>query len=72
MSPDGSPIVGWSPRIEGLFHITGMCGQGFMLGPGMGELAARSIAGTLSAADRDALAFFAPDRPFAAVGEALK
>eukprot|EP01029_Cantina_marsupialis_P029122 TRINITY_DN779828_c0_g1_i1.p1 TRINITY_DN779828_c0_g1~~TRINITY_DN779828_c0_g1_i1.p1 ORF type:complete len:412 (+),score=124.94 TRINITY_DN779828_c0_g1_i1:170-1405(+) len=43
MSPDGSPLVGWNKEIEGLFHATAMCGQGFMLGPGLGETVARTI-----------------------------
>ena len=72
MSPDGSPIVGWSPEIEGLFHITGMCGQGFMLGPGMGELAARMITGNESRQDKDAIDIFSPGRQFAEAREALK
>lgn len=72
MSPDGSPIVGWSPDIGGLFHITGMCGQGFMLGPGMGELAARMISGTASRQDQAAMDIFSPARQFSEVREELK
>ena len=72
MSPDGSPIVGWSPTIEGLFHATGMCGQGFMLGPGMGELAARMITGSESPQDADAITIFSPARQFSEDHEALK
>ncbi len=72
MSPDGSPIVGWSPDIEGLFHITGMCGQGFMLGPGMGELAARMITGSASQQDQVAIDIFSPARPFSEIREVLK
>lgn len=72
MSPDGSPIVGWSPHIDGLFHVAGMCGQGFMLGPGIGELAARAIAGSESDTDRQTLAIFSPGRRFEEVRETLK
>ncbi len=36
MTPDGNPIVGLSREIENLFIVGGMCGQGFMLGPGLG------------------------------------
>jgi glycine/D-amino acid oxidase-like deaminating enzyme len=72
MSPDGSPIVGWSHEIEGLFHVTGMCGQGFMLGPGMGELAAGMISGTATDQDQAAMDIFSPARPFSEVREALK
>ena len=72
MSPDGSPIVGWNPQIEGLFHITGMCGQGFMLGPGIGELAARMIVGDVAEGDREAIERFSPAREFAQTSETLK
>jgi sarcosine oxidase subunit beta len=71
MSPDGSPVVGWSPEIKGLLHITGMCGQGFMLGPGMGELAARMITGSASLDDKAAITIFSPARSFSEGREAL-
>jgi len=53
MTPDGSPIAGWNREVTGLAHITGMCGQGFMLGPGMGEIVARLV--TNESTDNDAL-----------------
>ena len=43
MTPDGFPIVGKIKEIENYIHAVGMCGQGFMLGPGLGELIARII-----------------------------
>jgi len=43
MTPDGSPLVGWSREIEGYLMAIGMCGQGFMLGPGIGELISRMV-----------------------------
>lgn len=39
MTPDGFPIVGKSGDI--FINAIGMCGQGFMLGPGLGELITR-------------------------------
>lgn len=36
MTPDGSPIVDQVEHIKGLYLAVGMCGQGFMLGPGIG------------------------------------
>ena len=39
MTPDGSPIVGRSRELEGYIHAVGMCGQGYMLGPGVGQAA---------------------------------
>jgi sarcosine oxidase subunit beta len=37
MTPDGVPIVGNVNAIEGLTLAVGMCGQGFMLGIGVGQ-----------------------------------
>lgn len=46
MTPDGNPIVGPAPNVKGLFLGIGMCGQGFMLGPGVGQsLASLAIHG---------------------------
>ncbi len=44
MTPDGVPIVDNVPQIKGLTLAVGMCGQGFMLGPSVGqEVAALAI-----------------------------
>jgi len=72
MSPDGAPLVGWNSSVQGLFHVTGMCGQGYMLGPGIGEVAARAITGTGRSDDDAILQEFSPDRPFGGGEEALK
>lgn len=37
MTPDGVPIIDNVEAVEGLTLAVGMCGQGFMLGPGVGE-----------------------------------
>lgn len=37
MTPDGIPIVGPLPQVAGVMLAIGMCGQGFMLGPGVGR-----------------------------------
>ncbi len=71
MSPDGSPLVGWNNELEGLLHTTGMCGQGFMLGPGVGEVAARLISGKSTEEDDIILQGFSPYRSFG-TEEALK
>jgi len=71
MTPDGSPIVGWSREVEGLLLAVGTCGQGFMLGPGLGELLARIVAGGLQAEDEEVLGALSPYRQFAGM-EALK
>jgi sarcosine oxidase subunit beta len=36
MTPDGVPIMDEVREIEGLYLAVGMCGQGYMLGPGVG------------------------------------
>ena len=62
MTPDGSPIVGWSRRVQGVLAAVGMCGQGFMLGPGLGELIDRMVREALTAEDREVLESLSPDR----------
>lgn len=37
-TPDGFPIIGYTKEISNLFLAVGMCGQGFMLGPGVGKM----------------------------------
>jgi len=71
MSPDGAPLVGWNRNVKRLFHVTGMCGQGYMLGPGIGEVAAREITGTGIDGDDVILKEFSPGRRFGGE-EALK
>ncbi|MFB3909339.1 MAG: NAD(P)/FAD-dependent oxidoreductase [Candidatus Eisenbacteria bacterium] len=71
MTPDGSPIVGWSQEIEGYLHAVGMCGQGYMLGPGVGSLVARMVTRSLEAEDEEILQELSPYRRFAGE-EALK
>ena len=43
----------------------GMCGQGLMLGPGLGELIARTVKGSLTKEDQEVLAILSPHRQFA-------
>ena len=71
MTPDGSPLIGWNREIKGLFHATGMCGQGLMLAPGIAETAARTVAGRPNEADDLILGEFSPYRRFK-MEEALK
>jgi sarcosine oxidase subunit beta len=44
MTPDGVPVCGSVEGVPGLYLATGMCGQGFMLGPGIGRNMAEYIA----------------------------
>lgn len=64
MTPDGAPLVGWAKELKGLLLAVGMCGQGYMIGPGLGEILAHLIKGDLSAKDRQLLSFLSPYRKF--------
>jgi sarcosine oxidase subunit beta len=71
MTPDGSPIVGRSPELEGYIDAIGMCGQGYMLGPGVGALVARLATDSLRSGDAAILEELSPSRVFGGA-EALK
>jgi sarcosine oxidase subunit beta len=64
MTPDGLPIVGESREVPGFVLAVGMCGQGFMLGPGLSELLLRIVRKSLDDTDRDTLSYFSPYRDF--------
>lgn len=63
MTPDGFPIID-EAKVSGFFNVVGMCGQGFMLGPGIGELVARMVNKTPSEEDMKILESFKADRDF--------
>jgi sarcosine oxidase subunit beta len=71
MTPDGSPVVGRSAALEGYVDAVGMCGQGYMLGPGVGALVSRMVTKTLTADDESILYELRPGREFGGV-EKLK
>lgn len=64
MTPDGFPIVGRAREVDGYIHAVGMCGQGYMLGPGVGALLARMVQDTLTPEDKDVLGELSPYREF--------
>jgi sarcosine oxidase subunit beta len=64
MTPDGLPVVGTAPELKGYVHAVGMCGQGYMLGPGLGHLLVRLVQGTLREIDEEVLRGLRPDRAF--------
>ncbi len=64
MTPDGAPLVGWAREVEGLLLAVGMCGQGFMIGPGLGEMLAHIVKGDLAERDRDIIKYLSPYRKF--------
>jgi sarcosine oxidase subunit beta len=71
MTPDGSPVLGWSKTVEGYVHAEGMCGQGFMLGPGVAAVLSRMVRGAETAEDEQILDELRPTREFGG-DEALK
>lgn len=73
MTPDGSPIVGRAPGVDGLILGVGMCGQGFMLGPGVGMNLASLVAHDRPIIERDVFDLLSPARDLnAGRKEALK
>lgn len=64
-TPDGFPILG-ETELEGFYLAVGMCGQGFMLGPGIGKLFARLLSNSLSDDDKDNLKSLSLYRNFGA------
>jgi sarcosine oxidase, subunit beta len=51
-TPDGNPIVGEVPGLQGYINAVGMCGQGYMLGPGLAVYLRKLISGNM---DEEAL-----------------
>jgi len=64
MTPDGNPILGIVEGIDGYINAVGMSGQGFMLGPGIGELISRLIRNKLSPQDKEILNDFSFTRDY--------
>ncbi|MFX1326688.1 MAG: NAD(P)/FAD-dependent oxidoreductase [Promethearchaeota archaeon] len=64
MTPDGNPIVGKVNEIEGYINAVGMCGQGFMLGPGLGELLSRLLTERVTSRDKEILDTLSYNRDF--------
>ncbi|MCK5841060.1 MAG: FAD-binding oxidoreductase [Candidatus Sabulitectum sp.] len=69
-TPDGTPIIGQAGP-TGSFVAVGMCGQGFMLGPGVGEVMARLVTDQSTEEDKMVLEAMKLDREFSG-SEALK
>lgn len=42
--PDGKPVMGASANVDGLYYAFGFCGEGFAIGPGVGEVMADLVA----------------------------
>jgi len=68
-TPDGFPIVGWAEGLDNFLLSVGLCGQGYMLGPGLAEMVQRIVDGRLHESDPQILEILSPSRQFA--GEEL-
>jgi sarcosine oxidase subunit beta len=64
MTPDGVAVVGKASNIEGFYLGVGMCGQGFMMGPGVGLNLANLIIKGHPKIERDVFNLLSPDRDF--------
>ncbi|MFN3308407.1 MAG: NAD(P)/FAD-dependent oxidoreductase [Anaerolineales bacterium] len=65
MTPDGSPIVGEVEEVQGYINAVGMCGQGFMLGPGLAVYLRKLITGDLDPETQEVLDKLSLYREFA-------
>ncbi len=73
MTPDGIIIVDEVKEVKGFYLEVGMCGQGFMLGPGVGKNMASLIVNGRSIIDQDIFSSIGFYRDFdARQAEALK
>ncbi|MEW6746873.1 MAG: FAD-binding oxidoreductase [Planctomycetota bacterium] len=64
MTPDGVAIVDRVKEIEGLYLGAGMCGQGFMMGPGVGKNLASLIVNGRPVIDPEVFSSLRFDRDF--------
>ena len=73
MTPDGVAVVGKPANVEGLYLGIGMCGQGFMMGPGVGLNITNLITKGKPIIDEKIFNLLSPDRNFySGKKEALK
>ncbi|MHA2186107.1 MAG: NAD(P)/FAD-dependent oxidoreductase, partial [Promethearchaeota archaeon] len=64
MTPDGNPIVGKIEEVSGYINAVGMSGQGYMLGPGLGELLSRIVSERTNPGDELILNNLTPKQGF--------
>ena len=64
MTPDGVAVVGKTSKVKGLYLAIGMCGQGFMMGPGVAYNLAQLITKGTPAIDQHIFDMLSPDRDF--------
>ena len=64
MTPDGIAVIGKSERVEGFYLGIGTCGQGFMMGPGIGLNLANLIIKGKPKIENEVFNLLSPDRDF--------
>lgn len=73
MTPDGVAVVGKPSGVDGFYLGIGMCGQGFMMGPGVGKNLASLIVKGTPIIKKEVFNMLSPDRDFySGKKEALK
>jgi len=73
MTPDGIAVVGKPDTVEGFILGIGMCGQGFMMGPGVGLNLAHLVLKGEPVLEKNVFNLLSPDRGFySGKKEALK
>jgi sarcosine oxidase subunit beta len=71
MTPDGIAIVGQVTDVEGLYLGAGMCGQGFMMGPGVAVNLSKLITTGRPAMDYTIFESLSPQRDFSSKKEEM-
>ena len=64
MTPDGIAVVGKSEKVDNFFMGVGMCGQGFMMGPGVGLNLTNLIIKGEPLIKKEVFELLSPDRNF--------
>ena len=59
VTPDHRAIIGYEPAVEGMFHLTGFSGHGFMHAPAAGLVTAEILSGKKPSVD---ISEYAPNR----------
>jgi len=72
MTPDGVAVCGKAPGVDGFYLAIGMCGQGFMMGPGVGANMSSVITKGKPVMDPEAFQLLSPTRDFYKSKEKLK
>jgi sarcosine oxidase, subunit beta len=64
MTPDGVAVVGQSSVVKGFYLGVGMCGQGLMMGAGVGKNLCNLIAKGYPCIDKEVFDMLSPERDF--------